>query len=62
MIESIQEVLMKRDGITKEEADDLVRAAKEDLIERLDEGEMPYDICEEWFGLEPDYLEQLLPL
>ena len=62
MIESIQEVLMKRDGITKEEADNLVRAAKEDLIERLDEGEMPYDICEEWFGLEPDYLEQLLPL
>jgi hypothetical protein len=57
---SIKQVLMRRDGLTEEEADDLILQAKTDLLERVDSGETPFDICQEWFGLEPDYLEELI--
>ena len=56
----LTEALMKRDGLTLNEAEDLIEQAREDLYARLADGEMPYDICEEWFGLEPDYLMDLL--
>ena len=52
---SIIETLMRRDGFSKEEAENQVLAAYEDLKNRLDEGEDAFYICEEWFGLEPDY-------
>lgn len=51
---------MKRDKLTAEEADEQIAEAKEELRIRLEEGEMPFDICEELFGLEPDYLEELI--
>jgi len=57
---TILEVLMERDGMTEVEAKDLIEAAKEDMDERLAEGEMPYEICYEWFGLEPDYIMELM--
>ena len=50
---------MERDGLTEEQADEQIKEAKIILNERLGEGESPYDICEELFGLEPDYLEDL---
>lgn len=56
----IVRILMKRDGMSEEEAVDLVRQATEDLNERLAQGEMPEDICEEWFGLEPDYILDIM--
>jgi hypothetical protein len=59
-MESIVQVLMRRDNMSKEEAKDLVRQCKLDLQERLSNGEMPEDICQEWFGLEPDYIFELL--
>ena len=65
MAETLVKVLMTRDKISREEAEDLIQQAVEDLKERLDEGddlESCYDICEEWFGLEPDYLEELIYL
>ena len=58
----IKEILMKRDGLTEDEATDLIQEAQEDLHNRLADGEMPMDICAEWFGLEPDYLDELIPL
>lgn len=58
--ESILEILIRRDGMSKEEARDLIKQARENLNERLADGEVPYDICEEWFGLEPDYIMELL--
>jgi hypothetical protein len=61
-MESIREVLIRRDKMTKEEAEDLIEQAREDLMNRLAEGEYPEDICEEWFGLEPDYLMELIPI
>jgi len=62
MVEPIKTILMRRDGMSAVEADLLIGDAKRDLNYRLDQGEQPYDICAEWFGLEPDYLEELLPL
>lgn len=56
---SIKEVIMKRDGISEQEADDLISQAKDDFDERLSQGEMPFGICQEWFGLEPDYIDEL---
>ena len=52
---SIIETLMRRDGLSKEEAETQVLAAYKDLKNRLDEDEDVFYICEEWFGLEPDY-------
>lgn len=60
MRESLKEVLMRRDNMSEAEADDLIEEAKEDLQERLGNGEIPEDICEEWFGLEPDYIDDLM--
>lgn len=56
---TIKEILMDRDGMSSDEADELIEDAKEDMYSRLEAGEMPEDICEEWFGLEPDYLFEL---
>ena len=52
---SIIETLMRRDGFSKEEAENQVLAAYHDLQDRLAEGDDAFYICEEWFGLEPDY-------
>jgi hypothetical protein len=60
MVDKIANVLMERDGYSKEEAEREVEMAREELMERLGQGEMPFDFCEEWFGLEPDYLEELI--
>ena len=51
---------MERDGLTEQEAEDLIDECRDELHRRLDEGEMPEDICQEWFGLEPDYLFDLI--
>jgi len=57
---SIKKILMERDGMSEKEADDLISDAKADMNDRLADGEMPDDICEEWFGLEPDYIMDLI--
>jgi len=59
-METIKEILMNRDALSSEEADALIDKARDDLHQRIAEGEMPSDICEEWFGLEPDYLFELM--
>lgn len=59
-METIKQVLMRRDSLSEKEAEELIAEARVELQERLAEGEMPYDICEEFFGLEPDYLFELL--
>lgn len=60
MTKSIKEILMERDGLTSDEADECIADATKDMNDRLAQGKMPHDICEEWFGLEPDYLDQLI--
>ena len=59
-METIKTILMRRDGLTAEEADEQIRDCREEANSRLAQGEMPFDICEEYFGLEPDYLEEII--
>jgi len=59
-VKTIKEVLMERDGMSDTEAEELIQEAKVDLQGRLAEGEMPFDICQEYFGLEPDYIIELM--
>ena len=60
MVAGIREVLMERDRMSAEDADDLIEQARTDLHERLGDGDGAFDICEDWFGLEPDYLDELI--
>ena len=55
-------ILMSRDGMTYEEAKGLFDEAQAEFYQLLDEGAYMSadDICEEYFGLEPDYMEDLL--
>ena len=55
---SILAVLMRRDGMTREEAQDAIEEAKE-LVR---EGANPEEICHYEFGLEPDYMWDLIEL
>ncbi len=64
MEETILEVLMRRDGMAEGDAENLIAEAKEDLQDRLEDRESfgdPEDICSDWFGLEPDYIIELIP-
>lgn len=59
---SIKQILMTRDGISSQEAQELINEAREDLFARVSNGDLlgADDICMEYFGLEPDYLMELL--
>ena len=57
---TLKEILMERDGFNSEEADGTIALAQQELNDRLLVGELPMDICEELFGLECDYLVDLL--
>lgn len=60
--ESIKSILMRRDNLSANEAEVLIEEAREALQEYLayNEQEAAYNICYEYFGLEPDYLTELL--
>ncbi len=58
----IVKILMDRDDLSKSEAANLFFDAQADLNSRLVDGEDCYDICQEYFGLEPDYLMDLIPV
>lgn len=55
----VVEILMKRDGISEEEARTLVRETRDELI-MLDNPFEADEIIENYLGLEPDYLEDIL--
>ena len=59
-MKTIVKILMERDGYTERQAREEIAVMMADFHERLETGEMPFDICEEYFGLEPDYLEELI--
>ena len=58
----LKRVLMERDKITSDEADDLIKAAREELFELIDQGETEEaeNIYENHFGLEADYVMDLM--
>lgn len=49
-------ILMRRDGLTFDEAKELV----EELKERVAAGEDPEELLHDELGLEPDYVMELL--
>ena len=60
---SIKKILMERDGMSSDDADILIQEARDDFHARLGAGESYIeleDICSEWFGLEPDYIDELM--
>ena len=60
--ETIKQVLMRRDGLTETEADVQIRDASDEMHYRVGIGDLAgaQTICEDFFGLEPDYLEELI--
>ena len=59
-MKTIKEILIERDDISEQAAEDLINDARKDLYKRLEDGEDASDICFDWFGLEPDYLIDLI--
>ena len=55
----VVEILMKRDGISEDEARALVRETRDELI-MLDNPFEADEIIENYLGLEPDYLFDIL--
>lgn len=54
--ETIVDILVRRDGMTREEAQEMLEEAKE----RVREGDDPEEVLREEFGLELDYFWELL--
>jgi len=55
-MQSLKQVLMSRDGLTEDEAEEFINEARE----RIYSGDDPEEILLEEFGLEPDYVFDLL--
>ena len=56
MVETLKEVLMRRDKMSSKEADDLIL----EMRELVEEGEDPEEILSSMAGLELDYIFDLL--
>lgn len=54
----LTKVLMERDGIDETEAKELIDNAKQ----RVEDGEDPEEVLYDEFGLEPDYVFDLLDM
>jgi len=49
-------IMMRRDGMERDDAEDLLQDARA----AVEEGEDPEEILQDFFGLEPDYVFDLL--
>lgn len=58
--ESLLEILIRRDGLSFSEASELISQASEDLEQRLSSSLPIDDFCLDWFGLEDNYLMELI--
>jgi len=54
-MESLKQVLMRRDGLTASEADDQIADMRAEVLEGADPEELLNDI-----GLEPDYIFDII--
>lgn len=61
-LKSIKQVLMERDKISSEEADDIINDLKERVREIAEDGcySQLEDFMMEEVGLEPDYLDEIM--
>ena len=60
-MEDLKFTIMRKFGWTEEEAIEEIEQAKNILIGYLDQGDMEsaFNVCEECFGLEPDFIMEL---
>jgi hypothetical protein len=54
-METLREIFMRRDGLSADEADELISEMQDDVANGADPEEVLYDQ-----GLEPDYIFELL--
>ena len=61
-MESIKQILMRRDNMSEFDADNYMEEANEEFKQLLKEGNMEEleSFTENWFGLEPDYLDEMM--
>ena len=60
-METIKQVLMRRDNMSEMDADNLIEEAKIDFEKQLMANELDdLDFCSLWFSLEPDYILEFL--
>lgn len=55
-ISELKAIIMRRDGLSSEDADDMIADAKEAIAEGAD----PEEVLAQDFGLEPDYIFDLI--
>ena len=60
--ENLKEVLIRRDGVSKEVAEEMIQEAADLVNGYLDEGDIEgaANVCQEMFGLEPDYIDDVM--
>ena len=56
MVDSLKSTIMARDDLSSKEADELIQEAKD----AVSEGEDPEEVLYDFFGLEPDYIFDLM--
>ena len=59
-VSELKRVLMDRDGMTSDQADRKIARAKKAIWSRLNAGKDCEDFMGDYFGLEPDYLDDIL--
>ena len=65
MLKGIVEILMERDNMSKEDAEDLLNEARAEAQEVLENDGGIYEIeniLKDYFGLEPDYIFEIIDL
>jgi predicted glycoside hydrolase/deacetylase ChbG (UPF0249 family) len=63
-METIKQILMRRDGLDSRQADLTIQAAKAQLDDYLQDDDLAaaYEVFIEFLGLEPDYIDELLTI
>ncbi|MFP4017964.1 MAG: hypothetical protein ACLFUH_01835 [Bacteroidales bacterium] len=58
----LKKVLMRDFGYTENQAETEILEARDEALELIEQGcfSEAMDICQDWWGLEPDYLEEFL--
>jgi uncharacterized protein YpuA (DUF1002 family) len=61
-MESIKEILVSRDGITPQEAEEYIQSVAEEFRVSVEENDfdMAQDILQDSFSLEPDFIPDML--
>ncbi len=61
-MDTIKDILIKRDGLTSSEANHEINQAKLRWAHYMDIGawDLAENICQEFFNLEPDYIYEIL--